>query len=217
MKKLQNSFNEFLPQNYRLFKQEMLKLSSNEAVVAELLRICCEEDDVKAIKIAFERILGKPEKVIIIKHTVVRMIFPDAKTKALKPVVDDRVQDVTAAVSPFENKMIIDEENAPGILLRKMLDKIGDAGRDYAYEVVDHKNKYNVAEVMVANLYAIAMRGANLGAILMLFDYLDGAVADVVRLQGEDTILLENYADLAPYEAVQGEDGIWYIEQESVR
>jgi hypothetical protein len=98
-----------------------------------------------------------------------------------------------------------------------MLDKIGEAGRDYAYGVVDKRNNYSVAEVMVANLYAIAMRGANLGAILMLFDYLDGAVADVVRLQGEDTILLENYADLAPYEAVQGEDGIWYIEQESVR
>lgn len=218
MKKLQNSFNEFLPLNYRDFHQKLLQLSANQAVVGELLRICCEEDDIKAIKIAFERILGKPEKVVIIKRTVVRTIFPDARIKALSPVVNDRVQDETTSyVSPFEGKMIIDEDNAPGILLRKMLDKIGESGREYAYEVVDKKNQYTVAEVMVANLYAIAMRGANLAAIMMLFDYLDGAVADVIRLDGEDTIMLENWADTAPYEAKQGEDGVWYIESESVK
>lgn len=216
MKKLQNSFSTFLPQNYREFKLGVSKLSSNEAVVAELVRICCEEDDVKAIKLAFERILGKPEKVVIIKRTLVKMIYPDARTKALKPVVDTRVQDEVAAVSAVEDKIIIDEANAPGILLRKYLDVIGDRGRDYAYDVVDHKDIYTVVEVMASNLYAIAMRGSNLGAISMLFDYLDGAVADIIHLEGLDTILLENYADVAPYEAIQDETGMWYVETEAV-
>lgn len=67
------------------------------------------------------------------------------------------------------------------------------------------------------NLYGIAMRGSNLGAIKLLFDYLDGAVADVVRLEGETTIWLESWADVAPYEAIKGEDGIYYVEQESVQ
>lgn len=217
MKKLQNSFNDFLPQKYIDFKRSISDLSANKAVVAELLRICCEEDDVKAIKLAFERILGKPEKVILIKRTLVRMIYPDAKTKLLKPVVDDSVQDEVQAKSAMDDKIVVDEADAPGRLLRRMLDKVGEAGRDYAYTVIETKHKHSVAEVMVANLYAIAMRGSNLGAIMMLFDYLDGAVADVVRLEGHDTIYLENYADVAPYEAKQDEKGLWYVEKEAVR
>lgn len=219
MKKLQNSFNLFLPLKYREFKATSHQLSSNQAVVASLIRICCEEDDVKAIKIAFERILGKPEKVVIIKRTKVRTIFPDAKAKALQPSVISRVEDETAAVAITEKEdiVVVDEENAPGVLLRKMLDKIGESINSYAYDVLDRKDRHTVAEVMVANLYAIAMRGSNLGAITMLFDYLDGAVADVVRLDGEDTILLESYADEAPYEAIQDSDGTWYVETDAIK
>lgn len=215
-KKLQNSFNDFLPLKYREFHRGLLKLSSNQAVVGELIRICCEEDDVKAIKIAFERILGKPEKVVVIKRTLVRTVFPDAKTKQPRMLVDDRIQDEVGVAPTYDEKVVIDEANAPGILLRKMLDKIGDEGRNYAYEVLDAKDSYSVAEVMVANLYGIAIKGANLAAIMMLFDYLDGAVADVIRLDGEDTIVLENWADVAPYEAKLGEDGVWYIETQAV-
>lgn len=217
MKKLQNSFNEFLPQKFRAFKMGAHKLTSNQAVVAELLRICCEEEDVKAIQMAFERILGKPEKVIVIKKTTVRTIFPDAITKKDKPEIDDRVRDEFKPASITENKVVITEDNAPGILLKKMVDKIGDKEREYSYSVLDDKDKYTVAEVMAANLYGISMRGSNLGAIKLLFDYLDGAVADVVRLEGENTIYLESWADVAPYEAVQGEDGVWYVEEEAVK
>ena len=171
----------------------------------------------KAIKLAFERILGKPEKVIVIKRTIVRTVFPDAIGKAKAALIDDRVYDeVDSTVSLFENKLVIDESNAPGILLRKMLDEIGEKEREYSYNVIDDKDRYTVAEVMVANLYGIAMRGSNLGAITMLFDYLDGCVADVIRLDGEDTVLLESWADVAPYEAKQGDDGVWYIETEAV-
>lgn len=195
------------------------KLTSNQAVVASLIRICCEEDDVKAIKIAFERILGKPEKVIVIKRTLVRTVFPDATKKATTPLIDDRVKDQTAAVSITDNQdlIIVDEANAPGIALTKKMEEIGDSVNTYSYDVLDEKDKYTVAEVMVANLYGIAMRGSNLAAIDMLFDYLDGAVADVVRLEGQDTILLESWADVAPYEAKQNADGVWYIETESIR
>ncbi len=217
MKKLQNSFNDFLPQKYFDFRRGAHLLNSNQAVVAELLRICCEEDDVKAIQMAFERILGKPEKVIVIKRTLVRTIFPDARTKLKAAVVDDRVQDEFHPPTITESKVVIDEKNAPGILLRKMIEEIGEKDREYSYEVLDKKDAYTVAEVMAANLYGIAMRGSNLGAIKLLFDYLDGAVADVVRLEGLDTVLLESWADVAPFEAVQGEDGVWYVEQEGVK
>lgn len=215
-KKLQNSFNDFLPQKYFDFRRGASKLTSNQAVVAELIRICCEEEDVKAIQMAFERILGKPEKVVVIKHTTVRTVFPDARTKALKAEVDDRVQDEFKPAAITENKVVITEDNAPGILLMKKIEEIGEKERDYSYDLLDDKDNYDVAEVMAANLYGIAMRGANLGAIKLLFDYLDGAVADVIRLEGENTIVLESWADVAPFEAIQGEDGIFYVEQESV-
>lgn len=212
MKKLQNSFNVFLPQNYREFKQGMVNLNSNQAVVAELLRICCEEDDVKAIKVAFERIIGKPEKVVQIKKTILRTIYPDATKKALTKVIEEE----PFLHNPLADLVVVDEAEVPGKILYDMLDKIGENGRGYAYEVLEKKNQYSVTEVMVSNLYAIAMRGANLAAITMLFDYCDGAVADVIRLEGEDTLVLENYADIAPYEAVQGSDGIYYIEVEAI-
>lgn len=216
MKKLQNSFNTFLPLSYFDFRRDN-DLTTNQAVVAELLRICCNEDDVKAIQLAFERILGKPEKVIVIKRTLVKMVYPDATKKAPHAVVDNRVQDETTTMALTDKSVVIDEADAPGLLLRRMMDEIGEKGRQYSYEVLDNKDKHTVAEVMVANLYGIAMKGANLGAIKLLFDYLDGAVADVVRLEGEDTILLENWADTAPYEAKQDEDGVWYIENEGVK
>lgn len=217
MKKLQNSFNVFLPKKYREFRQGLSKLTSNEAVVAELIRTCAEEDDVKAIKMAFERILGKPEKVVVIKRTLVRTLYPDARGKKQKPEVSDGVVDEVQPVTITENTVVIDGSNAPGILLKKMMDEIGEKGFEYSYKVVDDKDSYTVAEVMAANLYAIAMRGSNLEAIKLLFEYLDGAVADVVRLEGEDTVLLESYADVAPFEAKQDEKGIWYVETEAVK
>lgn len=203
--------------NYGDFKRKMRDMNSNEAVVASLLRICCEEENPKAIQMAFERILGKPEHVIIIKRTLVRTLYPDAKTKALEPVVNTRVMDETQEVAQVEEQIVISEADAPGILLKKELEAIGDMPRAYAYDVIDDKDNYTVAEVMVASLYSMAMAGENLKAIDLVFNYLDGAVADVIRLEGEDTILLESWADVAPYEAILGDDGIYYLETESVK
>ena len=215
-KKLQNYFRDFLPLNYREFRQLVPNMTSNQAVVAELLRVCCEDDDVKAMKMAFERILGKPEKVLLIKRTIVKMIYPDATKKLDKPVIDTRVQDETAVIEQEDEPIIVEEAESPSYMLKKELDTIGDAGQSRAYTICDNRNQFTVAEVFAANVYATAMRGGNLGAIDLLFNYLDGAVADVIRLEGEDTLVLENYADIAPYEAIQGEDGVWYIESEGV-
>ena len=210
--KLNNYFKDHLPKNYRDFRLSVHKMSSNEAVVAELLRICCEEDNVQAIKLFFERTLGKPEKTIVIKRTSIRMEYPNATQKALAPVDETEA----TAISPLENKVIVEEKDSPGWLLNRALDKIGESGQEYAYEVIEDRDKYPVIEVLAANLYAIAMRGGNLNAITLLFDYLDGAIADVIRLDDQDTILLENYAEQAPYDAIKDDRGVWYVEQESV-
>ena len=215
--KLQNYFNDFLPMKYTDFRKDIYKMTSNQAVVAELLRISCEETDVKPIEMAFERILGRPEKVIVIKRTVVRTELPDALVKAAKAVANERVLDESRATNLPSTSVVIEATNAPGLLLRQMVDEIGDKPRDYSYQVLEHKHKHTVAEVMAANLYAIAIGGANLSAIKMLFDYIDGAVADVIRLEGLDTVLLENWADEAPFEAQKDENGIWFVEAEGTK
>lgn len=215
MTKLQNYFKPFLSMNYREFKLARDSMTANESVVAELLRVCCEEDEVKAMKMAFERILGKPEKVIIIKRTLLKIVYPDAKTKSLKPVENLRVLDESEEVE-VEKPVVVQEADAPGAILRKEVDSIGESPSIYAYDVIEDKDKHTVAHVFAANVYATAMRGGNLAAIDLLFDYLDGCVADVIRLEGEQTVVLENYADTAPYEAKLGADGVYYIEKESV-
>lgn len=215
-KKLQNFFNDFLPLNYRSFRRAVSTMTANQAVVAELLRACCEEDDVKAIKLTFERVLGKPEKVLTIKRTIVRTIYPDANKKLVQPEVNTRVLDERVEMEE-DKPVVVDEADAPSKLLRDMFDKVGARGREYAYAVVEGKDDFDVAEVLVANLYVIAMSGANLDAIKLLFDYLDGAVADVVRLEGENTLVIESFADIAPYEAIKGEDGVYYTEMEAVK
>lgn len=213
MTKLQNYFSDFLPQSYFDFRRGIYGLRSNQAVVAELLRACCEEDEVKAIKMAFERLLGKPEKAIVIKRTLIRTEYPEANAKLPAPTTTE-TPEVQSDVA--RGKVVMMEKDTPGYLLQQMLDKVGEKGRHYAYDVLDNKDKHSVAEVLVCNLYAIAMRGANLEAIKLLFDYLDGTVADVVRIEGSETILLENYAEKAPYEAVRDENGVWYVEQEAI-
>lgn len=212
MTKLQNYFNDFLPQTYFDFRRSIYDLTSNQAVVAELLRACCEETEVKAIKMAFERILGKPEQAVVIKRTLLRTQYPEAIGKLTAPADSP----VSEQIDITRGKVVVAEKDTPGYVLQKMLDKVGDEGRQYASDVLDDKDKHTVAEVMVCNLYSIAMRGANLDAIMLLFNYLDGTVADVIRIDGTDTILLENYAQNAPYDAVQDETGVWYVEKEVV-
>lgn len=219
MKKLQNYFNDFLPMEYTAFKRGINDLASNPAVVAELLRVGCEETasngGIKAIQMAFERILGKPEKVIVIKRTITRMLYPEASEKALEPPTI--ATDDDAIPTALDNKVVVDEPDSPGYILKQELDKVGYKGRAYAYEVVDSPHGHPVSEVLVCNLYALAMAGGNLSAIDLLFNYLDGAVADVIRIDGLDTILLENYAQTAPYDAIRGDDGVYYIDMETIR
>ena len=143
-KKLQNYFNDFLPMNYTDFRKDIYQMTSNQAVVAELLRLSCEETDVKPIEMAFERILGKPEKVVVIKRTLVRTLFPDAKTKELKPQIQDKNLDEVRENVVSEG-VVIDASNAPGVLLKQMVDEIGEKPRGYSYQVLDNKNKHTVS------------------------------------------------------------------------
>lgn len=216
MTKLQNYFKDFLPLTYHEFQVARPRMTSNQAVVAELLRVCCEDDDVKAMKMAFERILGKPEKVIIIKRTATRILYPDARRKALAPSEEEQTMpSLPEAIT--EGSVVVDAADAPGQLLRGMLDEIGDKTSEYAYDVIENKSSHSVAHVFAANVYAVAMRGGNLGAIDLLFNYLDGSIADVIRIEGEQTIEIENYADEAPHEAVLGSDGVYYVEKVVVK
>lgn len=93
------------------------------------------------------------------------------------------------------------------------MDKMGEMGSTAASQIVDNPSGHIVAEVLVANLYLMAMRGGDLKAIELVFDYIDGAVADVVRLEGDNVIVVDDYSEIAPYNAVKDTTGVWCVEE----
>lgn len=192
----------------------MGELNAGDAVVAQLLSICCEDKDIKAMRLAFERILGKPEKVVVIKRCRTRVLYPDATGRL--GAGDDTSAPALETGSPIilPDDVVISGHEAPGVYLRELLGKVCDMKQSDVFAVLDDRESHDVATVLVCNLYAVAILGANLGAIEILFNYLDGSVADVVRIETDSVIELEDYSDKAPYNAIKNSDGVWCVESE---
>lgn len=194
----------------------MGELNAGDAVVAQLLSICCEDKDIKAMRLAFERILGKPEKVVVIKRCRTRVLYPDATERLSAGDTTDEPESSEVALQTIDpGEVVISGYESPGVYLRELLVKVCDMKQSEVFAVLEDRDSYDVATVMVCNLYAIAILGANLGAIEILFDYLDGSVADVIRIETDSVIELEDYSDKAPYNAVKNSDGVWCVESEA--
>lgn len=162
------------------------------------------------MKLAFERILGKPERALVIKRVITRVIYPEALKKALKS--SKSIRPLPLRNEEGDLLTVVDEEQSPSYLVKKTLNTLGDAEGQKMYDILEYKDRYTVAEVFCANVYACAIAGHNVNIMRLLFDYLDGAVADVVRVTTDDVLLLEDYAKEAPYEAKQDENGVWYVD-----
>lgn len=109
--------------------------------------------------------------------------------------------------------IILEARDAPSAVLWRIMDKMGEMSAEVASQIVDNPSHHIVAEVLVANLYLMAMRGGDLKAIELVFDYIDGAVADVVRLEDDNIIVIDDYSEIAPYNAVKDTTGVWCIEE----
>lgn len=195
----------------------MGELNAGDAVVAQLLSICCEDKDIKAMRLAFERILGKPEKVVVIKRCRTRVLYPDATGRLSEGNSSGGPVAETALSIVAQDDVVIDGHESPGVYLRELLVKVCDMKQADVFAVLEDRDSYDVATVLVCNLYAVAILGANLGAIEILFDYLDGSVADVIRIETDSVIELEDYSDKAPYNAVKNSDGVWCVESETAQ
>lgn len=241
MAKLQNHFNKYLLLPYNQFKLMIPGMTIHQAIAARLLQKCCEEMAVGAIEMAFERVLGKPERVVRVRRTTLKTRYLEAKTRAEEPVLPTKAADtkpvetphkqspVTAvAVTSPQNSLsvsldassaendqtiILEAKDAPSAVLWRIMDKMGEMGSAVASQVVDNPSSHIVAEVLVSNLYLMAMRGGDLKAIELVFDYIDGAVADVVRLEGDNVIVVDDYSEIAPYNAVKDTTGVWCVEE----
>ena len=152
------------------------------------------------------------------------------KTTATEPAETPRKQSPVTAVavtssqnsfpaplgaSSAENDqtIILEAQDAPSAVLWRIMDKMGEMGSAMASQIVDNPSNHIVAEVLVANLYLMAMRGGDLKAIELVFDYIDGAVADVVRLEDDNIIVIDDYSEIAPYNAVKDTTGVWCVEE----
>ena len=203
-------FNEMLNENYGELWRNSHTFSNNKNAVFGLVRLCCEEANIDAIRMAFERTIGKVAKPVVIRHISVQTRFPYATRLASHSSVKNAIQSNQQA----QGAISVQAHQLPSHVLTDALNKIGGSNQDFLAEVLDNKKKHNTALVVAANLYAVAQSGKNMASVKLLFELLDGAVADVVEVYEQKPVQLTNYAEEAPANAKMGSDGVYFIEQQ---
>lgn len=128
--------------------------------------------------------------------------------------------DITT-ISPPESEM---PNDLPSLSLRETLIKMSDFPRDTPAFIIDTAQKTEwalrdhgempddipmVKSVVAAHLLTLASK-RNMDAITEVFDQIDGKLAEVVQIVGED-IYITSYAEIVPPGAYKNKDGVWEI------
>lgn len=210
--------------NYGDLIRSSSKFNNYQYVVYNLLRCCIEDANIKAIMLAFDRVCGKVEKPIIVRNTSVKVQFLEAKSKSDNPedvyvistgaTVAERQAEILSKKPDRadDGVVVLPESEQPSHMLNRSLDEIGGLSPDDLTEILDNPTDYPTHLVFVASLFSIAQASTGLGGIRVIFDRVDGAVADIIVVENDqDVVLLENYADVAPYNAVLNADGVYEV------
>lgn len=166
----------------------------------------------KAIRIALERVDGKVETPVEVIYPKVYMLFPYAVTDS------HSIQDDTpVAEKALVTKPKIDIETAG---LRETVKLLGHSPLAAVDAIISNQEALSkdatadvwdpyVKSVVAAKLFMLS-RG-KLDAISEILDQIDGKVAEVVRVMGED-IYIVSYSKIAPQAAKINKDGVLQIE-----
>lgn len=158
--------------------------------------------NVRSIKTALERVDGKVSKPVEIRTPRIVHKYINAKTNTGPKFLP------RAAVSP-DNSEVVREANAlPSFSIRGMIEKLEDKPKTVVHTILENKTKFKVVEVIAAKLYDLAHHEEQ-KAIDEILDQIDGKVADVIEILGEDIELLE-YQDEAPINAIL-ENGVYVV------
>ena len=212
-RELKGFLEKWLPKTYGEMIRDEINMTNKERLASTLVKLICDGGNMKAINIALDRLVGKVEKAIIIRKVTVRQLYVDATQRELeakeKMVVDERPDVIEYKDN---NDIILNKEETPSFLLEKELEIVGDADKQYIGEILDNKEIYSVARVMSTSLYSQAIISNNIEAIRVLFDRIDGAVADVVNIYDDSLIVVPNYSKKAPMDAKQDSNGTFYVD-----
>lgn len=190
----------------------------DDVTLCALVRICTDTDDIKATKIAFDRVEGMLETPIKIKVPKFYTRFVNAKT--LEPGAFDSGK----AVAVLEKKA--DTYDPATAKLRETLAEMRKMPKQVVGLVLGHKKEIEkggvaqrdpkVKSVLVANLLYNASTG-NTKAIDLVFDQIDGKLTRTITLLGGEDVFVDDYSLLvAPVGSIKDEDGHYILENKSM-
>lgn len=204
------------------YKLEKDKGSSiDDTVLTSLIRICADDDDIAAIKLAFDRIDGLQAVLIEIKvpKFYIRYIKATEMEQGSKELEAPEVakKEKISSYDPVTAKLretLAEMRSMPREVIRvvrlfKMrIEKAIDSGMTIPPE----QKKPMVKSVIVANLLKNVQKG-KFKAVELVFDQIDGKMPKAIQLLGGEDVEVEDDQTLvAPAHSILGEDGIYYAE-----
>jgi hypothetical protein len=221
--------------------------TSNQAIIFGLIRSCAMQD-LRAIKIAINRLDGKLKTPLKIEMPKIYYLYPNAEgatppDAGLAKITDDphTVNEVKAIVAgelipkreaPEPEPEAKPDEDLPSMTFRETLSAMADYPRELPEAIIEfsqlteqwirHPDNNDppdeipkVKSVVAANLLILAQK-RNIDALSEVFDQIDGKLAEVLQIIGED-IYITDYGTTAPPGAELNKDGIWQIEAEKAQ
>lgn len=199
--------------------------SVDDVVLASLIRICADTDDIAAIKLAFDRIDGLQAVLIEIRvpkfyHRYIKATEKEPEEKALEAPVDDgkpkptNYDPATAKLRETLKEMrAMPRDVIRVVRLYKMrVEKAIDSNM----EIPPEQKLPMVKSVIVANLLKNVQKG-KFKAVELVFDQIDGKLPKAIQLLGGEDIYVDDDQTLvAPPHAILGEDGIYYAENKAM-
>lgn len=229
MPTLKTRFEELLHLDwYEYCKLEQDKTSTvDDGSLTALIRMCADEDDIAAIKLAFDRADGLQDTVIEIKVPKFYVRYPkaveqEAAPKLLETTEETTVKDDKSKYDPASAKLretLKEMRGMPRDVIRVVLlykKRIEKKLKD-GIEIPEDMHKPMVKSVIVANLLKNVQKG-KFKAIELVFDQIDGKLPKAIQLLGGDDVFVDDPTALvAPADAVLGEDGVYYAEDKLMK
>lgn len=209
-------------------------VTSRQAVLFAIVRACVN-GNLSAIQTSLDRLDGPVARNIEVIPPKFYTIYPYATTvKEAVPLIDEENSTTTLASSTKDIDDVVDGEieviepekveELPTGKLRPVLERMMDAPQHTpesilrAVEACDNYDptlgKPKVKSAMVAGLMKLAHEG-KMAAINEVLEQIDGKVAEVFRLLGDD-VIVTSYAIEAPYGATKNSNGVYMLENKQL-
>lgn len=234
-KSLSEYFAEIVELSWReyLAQERSPDVTSRQALLFAIVRACVE-GKLPAIQTSLDRLDGPVARNIKTILPKFYTEFPYAKSVAVASSVDDGIPTLPSSTEPetqtpplpddgLDPEQPVPEELPTG-KLRPVLDKMMDSPQNIPESILKATqacDKYDyslgnptVKSAIVAGLVKLAHNG-KMSAIDEILNQLDGKVAEVYHLLGDD-VVTTSYALEAPAGSVKCENGVYRIENKSM-